>query len=127
MTDKGPDVTGGVGASISLVSAVDLGTWHAEAMPDMPMLAPSPVHVVAPQDLGEILADSLIVEPVDISDLLPDVQEPASHAVLVPMLEDMAAPAGMVGDLIDLPDAFFMPTVTLSSLLDDSDKGHIAL
>jgi hypothetical protein len=127
MTDKGPGATGDVATSISLASAVDLGTWHAEAEFDMPMLAPSPVHVVDPEGLGEILADSLIVEPVDISDLLPDVLEPASGVVLVPMQEDTAAPAGMAGDLIDLPDAFFMPTVTLSSLLDDSEKGHIAL
>ncbi|WP_395446402.1 hypothetical protein ACHMW7_00015 (plasmid) [Aminobacter sp. UC22_36] len=71
--------------------------------------------------------DSLIVEPVDISDLLPSALEPASDAVLVPMLEDAAVPSGMAGDLIDLPDAFFMPTVTLASLFDDNDKGHIAL
>jgi len=127
MTVKGPDATVGVGDSISLESAVDLSTWHAEALLDMPMLAPSPVHVDALQGLGEILADSLVVEPVDISDLLPSVQEPHSHVVLVPMLEDATAPSGEAGDLIDLPDAFFMPTVTLASLLDDSDKGHIAL
>lgn len=127
MTDKGPDATGDVGGGMALASAVDLGTWHAEAMLDMPMLAPSPVHVIDPQGLGEILADSLIVEPVDISDLLPGVLEPASHAVLVPVLESADAPSALTGDLIDLPDAFFMPTVTLASLLDDSDKGHIAL
>ena len=127
MTDKGPDATDGVGGGNSLASAIDLGTWHGEALLDMPMLAPSPVQIVHQIPLGDILADALISEPVDISDLLPVTSEPAADEVFVPMLEANGDEPGLVGDLIDLPDAFFMPTVTLASLLDDSDKGHIAL
>ncbi|MDR7222694.1 hypothetical protein [Aminobacter aminovorans] len=127
MTDKGPIATDGVGGSMPLASAVDLGAWHCEALLDMPMLAPAPVHVIDQTPLSDILADALISEPVDISDLLPVSFEPATDEVFVPMLEASSDEPGLAGDLIDLPDAFFMPTVTLSSLLDDSDKGHIAL
>jgi len=125
MTDKEPDATDGVG--MPLAPAVVLEAWRGEALLDMPMLAPSPVQVVAQMPLGDILADALISEPVDISDLLPVTSDPVGDEVFVPMLEASGDEPGLAGDLIDLPDAFFMPTVSLASLLDDSDKGHIAL
>jgi hypothetical protein len=108
-----------------MTAEADLVTDLAlELMPDF---EPGPLLVSAPtaealgseMAVGDLLSEVLFGEVVEISDLLPVVPEPVQGQ------SDDRVSTG--GDLIDLPDAFFMPTVTLASLFDDNDKGHIAL
>lgn len=74
MTDNKLDVTDeGTGIS-PLAPVVDMGPWYAEAdLADLPTLAPSPVPVIDQAALGEILADSLFGEVIEISDLIPQL------------------------------------------------------
>ncbi len=92
-----------------------------------PDFEPGPLLVSAPtaealgseMAVGDLLSEVLFGEVVDIADLLPVVPEPVQG-----QSDDRASTAG---DVIDLPDVFFAPTVTVAPLFDDSDKGHIAL
>ena len=77
--------------------------------------------------LGDIIANSLFEEAVDISDLLPSILEPATREMPALEMRVGADPFDMAGDLIDLPDVFFAPTAPLAPPLFDDDMRHIAL
>lgn len=80
MTDDRPDQMDGGAGALAPALAVDAGSWAAEPDFDLPMLAPSPVPVIGQAELGEILADSLFGEVIELGDLIPHLLAPQGEA-----------------------------------------------
>lgn len=113
--DEGP------GAS-PLAPVVDIG-WPAGAeLVDLPMLAPSPVPAVDHAALGDILADSLFGEVIEISDLIPHLLEPGTEQAAAPV-----EPAAVVAEppAADTGGDMLAGSVPFSILFDeDGSSGH---
>jgi len=80
MTVDGPEATDeGAGAAALALDVVGIADWQAEPdFPELPMLAPSPVPATDHAAIGEILADALFGEVIEISDLIPHLLAPAA-------------------------------------------------
>lgn len=117
----------GAGA-LPLAPVVDMGSWYGEAgLADLPKLAPLAVSAANDVELGDILADAVFGEVIDISDLLPGLFGTApghGDATVGDAVE--ADPADMSGDLIDL-GSVFAATTSLAALFDNDANGHAAL
>ena len=112
MTVDGPDATDEGAGALPLAPVVDIG-WPAGA--DLPMLAPSPVPAVDHAALGDILADSLFGEVIEISDLIPQLLAPGTEQASAPVEPVAAEPAGDI----------FAGSVSFSILFEeDGSSGH---
>lgn len=80
MTDDKPDATNEGAGALALAPTVDVGSWGLEPEFDLPTLAPTPVPLADAVVLGEILADSLFGEVIELSDLIPQLLAPGSEA-----------------------------------------------
>lgn len=101
MTDDKPDATDEGAGALPLAPVVDMGSWYGEAdLADLPMLAPSPLPAIDRAALGDILADSLFGEVIEISDLIPQLLEPGMEQAVVPVSTPAEPGAtGMDGDV----------------------------
>lgn len=79
MTDDKPDATNEGAGALALAPTVDVSSWGLEPEFDLPTLAPTPVLVADAAALGEILADSLFGEVIELSDLIPQLLAPGSE------------------------------------------------
>jgi hypothetical protein len=75
-----------------------------------------------PVALGEILADAVVGDVVDISDLLPGIFEATPAPEMVTVEGQQLDAVSVAGDLIDLPGGFFTSAVALVPLFDDDAK-----
>lgn len=82
----------GAGA-LALAPTVDVGSWGLEPEFDLPTLAPAPVPLADAVALGEILADSLFGEVIELSDLIPQLLAPSSETASDALaMAEMTAP-----------------------------------
>lgn len=109
MTGDRPDATNEGASATALASAVDVGSWNSEPEFDLPTLAPSPVPAADQTALGEILADSLFGEVIELSDLIPHLLAPGTETADVPamvtMAETVPPDAGADGLVVTAPFA----------------------
>lgn len=85
MTDNKLDAMDEGAGILPLAPVVDMGSWYAEAdLGVQPTLAPSPVPVIDHAALGEILADSLFGEVIEISDLIPQLLDVGTELASAP-------------------------------------------
>lgn len=123
MTDDKPNAMDeGAGASL-LAPVFDIDSWLASpALVALPMLVPSPMPAVDHSALGEIVADSLFGEVIDISDLIPKLLDQST--------ETSSEPIEMATDAVDLvaaepADDIFAGSMPLSLLFEeDGSQGH---
>lgn len=101
MTVDRPDTTDeGAGAAALALDAMGIDEWQAEPdFPDLPMLAPSPVPATDQAALGDILADALFGEVIEISDLIPHLLAPGADVAVGQAPLDVAA-VEMAGDAV---------------------------
>ncbi|WP_156381287.1 hypothetical protein [Aminobacter sp. DSM 101952] len=91
-----------------------IAEWRAEPdFPDLPMLAPSPLPATDQAALGEILADALFGEVIEISDLIPHLLAPSVEAAAGPV--DVVA-TDMAGDA--------MVAMVPFTILFEEEPGH---
>ncbi|PWK76758.1 hypothetical protein [Aminobacter sp. AP02] len=76
MTDDRPDASNEGAGALALAPAVNMSSWSSEPEFDLPMLAPGPVPMADQAALGEILADALFGEVIELSDLIPQLLAP---------------------------------------------------
>ncbi|WP_378946091.1 hypothetical protein [Mesorhizobium sp. ANAO-SY3R2] len=120
MTDNKPDATDEGAGALLLAPVVDMGSWYGEAgLADLPMLAPSPLPAIDHAALGDILADSLFGEVIEISDLIPQLLESGVEQAVEPAavpVEPVGAETG--GDV-------FVATLPFTILFEeDGSSGH---
>nr|WP_309402674.1 hypothetical protein [Aminobacter niigataensis] len=114
----------GVGAILP-TPLQDLGAAQEEVLLDAGvLLALLATPAVEPMELGEILADAVIGDVVDISDMLPGIFETTLAPEMVAVEGQRLDAVSVVGDLIDLPGGFFTSAVALVPLFDDGAKVH---
>ncbi len=110
MTIEGPDAIDAGASGSPLAPAVDFAAWQAEPeIPVLPVLAPAPVPAIDQAALGEILADSLFGDVIELSDLIPHLLTPVAEPAAgggaeVPDAADVAvAEAGDGAGMVALP------------------------
>lgn len=112
----------GVGAILP-APLQDVGAAHEEVLlDDEALLALLAMPAVEPVVLGEILADAVVGDVVDISDLLPGISEATLAPEMVAVEGQRLDAVSVAGDLIDLPGGFFTSAVALVPLFDDDAK-----
>lgn len=100
MTVDGPDTTDeGAGAAALALDVVGISEWREPDFPDLPTLAPSPIPATGQAALGDILADALFGEVIEISDLIPHLLAPAADVAAGQAPLDVAA-VEMAGDAV---------------------------
>lgn len=115
MADDRPDTTNdGAGALALAPVGVDLG-WAVEPVFDLPMLAPAPVPVIDQAVLGEILADSLFGDVIELGDMIPHL---LAHSGAEQVPTDVASAADMAGEAV----TFHVPFSILFE--EDGSSGH---
>lgn len=118
MTDDRPDTTNdGAGALALAPVGVDLG-WAAEPVFDLPMLAPAPVPVIDQAALGEILADSLFGDVIELGDMIPHLLAHSGDAGAEQVPTNVASAADMAGEAM----IFHVPFSILFE--EDGSSGH---
>lgn len=102
MTIEGPDAIDAGASGSPLAPVVDFVGWQAEPeIPVLPVLAPAPVPAIDPAALGEILADSLFGDVIELSDLIPHLLTPVAEpavAVSAEVPDAAATAAAEAGD-----------------------------
>lgn len=118
MTVDRPEATDeGAGAAALALDVVGIVERRAEPdFPEWPTLAPSPVPATDQAALGDILADALFGEVIEISDLIPHLLAPGVEAAPGPV--DVVAAAEMAGDAM----AAMVPFTILFE--EDGSSGH---
>lgn len=125
-TTNGTDNSPGIPAELLVAVGADAGELDLSNLSSL-LLAPLPVPLAEPVALGDILADAVFGDEVDISDLLPGILDGDSGLVAVAVADGAGMdPAGTSGDLIDL-GGLFATTSPLAALFDDDTNGHTAL
>lgn len=82
------------GAGALPLAPVDGASWYGDAdRLDLPVLAPAPVPAIDQAALGEILADSLFGDVIELSDLIPHLLTPVAEPAVSADVPDAAAMA----------------------------------
>ncbi|WP_269933383.1 hypothetical protein [Aminobacter sp. HY435] len=125
MTDNKPDATDEGAGALPLAPVVDMASWYGEAgFADLPMLAPSPLPPIDHSALGEILADSLFGEVIEISDLLPQLLASGNDDGAA-QGGDLAMTSVPESESVDLADNGFLVAAPFTILFEeDGPSGH---
>lgn len=122
MTSDNPDATDEGAGVLPFAPVVDMGSWYAEAdLADLPMLAPSPMPAIDQAALGDILAESLFGEVIEISDLIPQLLDPGTEGASAPV-----EPASVAAEPVaaETGDAFAASLPFSILFEEDGSSGH---
>jgi len=103
-------------AALDLLAPPDWDAETSSLLDNAPTLAPSPVPATDQAALGDILADALFGEVIEISDLIPHLLAPGVEAAPGPV--DVVVGAEMAGDAM----AAMVPFTILFE--EDGSSGH---